>query len=351
MVKRTPKYIRIKNKIVDGIKKGKIKGKLPGERVLAKKYNVSYMTVRKAVEGLVEKGILYKNTTKGTFVSNRKVSNKITKNIGFFLDETIEDGISSPYYSLIFKAIEKEVKNIGYNLTLFSDPNDLNPLNSQKKIDGVIFCFFPRLTEEIKKLKELIPIVLLDNISSDLSIPSVTIDNFNSSHKSAEYLRSLGHQRIGFISGLLNSDVCKDRLLGYTSIMSHNGMDNTTNLIYKGDYSYESGEKGAEYFLSLTKIPTAIMCANDSMAIGAMKVVQAQGLLVPDDISIIGFDDIEVASRVYPSLTTVAAPIKKIAKKSVKMLVSAIKGENLDYQHKILPAKLIIRDSCSPCKK
>ena len=350
MANRTPKYIRIKNKIVKGIKDGSIKHKLPGERVLAKKFNASYMTVRKAVKGLVEEGILYKNATKGTFVSNRKMSPKVTKNIGFFLDESIKDGISSPYYSLVFKAIEKEVRNIGYNLTLFSDPDNLNPLNNQKKIDGVIVCFFPRIEKKIEEIKDLLPIVLLDNISSDLSIPSVTIDNFNSSRKSANYLNSLGHKRIGFISGLLNSDICRDRLLGYTSVMSKNGMDKDENLIYKGDYSYESGERGAEYLLSLSKLPTAIMCANDSMAIGAMKVVQAKGLAVPGDMSIIGFDDIEVALRVYPSLTTVAAPIEKIANKSVKMLVSAINGNNLDYQHKILPAKLITRNSCGPVK-
>jgi len=267
------------------------------------------------------------------------------------LDENIKDGISSPYYSLIFQAMDEEVKNVGYNLTLFSVMHDLNHLNNQKKIDGVIICYFPRLKDEVEKIKELLPIVLLDNISSDLSIPSVTIDNFNSSHKSTEYLCSLGHQRIGFISGLLNSDVCRDRLLGYTSVLSQNGMDYTSKLIFKGDYSYESGEKGAEYFLSLPEPPTAILCANDSMAIGAMKVVQAKGLRVPDDISIIGFDDIEVASRVYPALTTSAAPIKKMAKKSVKMLISIIKGNNIDYQHKILPAKLITRDSCSPITK
>ncbi|MBS3741773.1 MAG: GntR family transcriptional regulator [Candidatus Cloacimonetes bacterium] len=351
MENRTPKYICIKNEIVKRIKMGKIEDKLPGERVLAKEFEVSYMTVRKAIKGLVEEGILYKDATKGTFVSNRKISPKITKNIGFLLDESIKDGISSPYYSLIFKALDKEVKDTGYNLTLFSDLDDLNPLNNQKKIDGAIICFFPRIEEKIEDIKELIPIVLLDNISSDIAIPSVTIDNFNSSRKSANYLCSLGHKRIGFISGLLNSAVCRDRLLGYTSVLDQHDLDKDKSLIYRGDYSYESGESGAEYLLSLSKPPTAIMCANDSMAIGAMKIVQANGLAVPNDISIIGFDDIEVASRVYPALTTVAAPIKMIAQKSVEMLVSIIKGNNLDYQHKILPAKLIIRDSCGKAPK
>ena len=115
-----PKYIKIKNKIKEDIKQGILKDKIPGERVLAKDFQVSYITVRKAITELVEEGILHKFTTKGTFVSNNKISPKVTKNIGFFLDEGIREGISSPYYSLVFKALEKTVKKHGYNLLLFS---------------------------------------------------------------------------------------------------------------------------------------------------------------------------------------------------------------------------------------
>jgi len=344
---KVPKYIHIKNSIRESIKNGSIVDKLPGERVLAKDFNVSYMTIRKAVTELEEEGILHKFTTKGTFVSHRKMSPKVTQNIGFFLDERIKEGISSPYYSLIFKALETEVKKNGYNLLLFSDSHSLNPLNNQKKIDGVIICCFPRLESQIQELKKILPIVLLDNIASDKSIPSVTIDNYNSCSESANYLRSLGHRRIGFISGLLDSNVSNDRLLGYKSSLKNHNLDDDKELIFKGDYSYESGESGAKYFLSLPKPPTALICANDSMAIGAMKVIRENGLSIPEDISIIGFDDIEVASRVFPTLTTNAAPIIEIVSNSAGLLISAIKGKEIDYQHVILPARLIIRDSCA----
>jgi len=116
-------------------------------------------------------------------------------------------------------------------------------------------------------------------------------------------------------------------------------------LIYKGDYSYGSGEKAADYFLSLDVPPTAIVCANDSMAIGAMKIIRENGFEIPEDISIIGFDDIEVSSRVFPTLTTVAAPIDKMAKRSVDILLDTINGTDTDYQHLILPTDLIIRNS------
>jgi DNA-binding LacI/PurR family transcriptional regulator len=346
-----PKYVKIKNKIRKDIKSGKIGGKLPGERVLAKEFEVSYMTVRKAIMELEEEGILHKFTTKGTFVSNNKMSPKITHNIGFFLDEGIKEGISSPYYSLVFKALEESVKKHGYNLLLFSDHDDINPLNNQKKIDGVIICCFPRIETKVQELKKVLPLVLLDNLATDKSIPSVTIDNFNGCSASAQYLISLGHTRIAFISGLLDSDVSKDRLQGYSTTLINNKIAVDKTLIFKGDYSYESGEKAAKYFLSLEEPPTAILCANDSMAIGTMKVIRENGLNIPDDISVVGFDDIEVASRVFPPLTTVAAPITEMVEKAVNILLSAVQGKDVDYQHVILPAELIVRDSSSAFKK
>jgi DNA-binding LacI/PurR family transcriptional regulator len=344
------KYIRIKDKIKASISSGAIVGKLPGERVLARDLNVSYMTVRKAVSELVEEGILYKLATKGTFVSHKRAHAKVTHNIGFFLDEDIMEGISSPYYSLVFKSLEEEVSKNGYNLLLFSDFDDLNPLKNTKKIDGVIISCFPRIEDKIQQIKHYLPIVLMDNIAADKSLHSVTIDNFNSCSRSTEYLLALGHKRIGFISGLLDSDVCKDRLLGYKNALARAGLKQDKELVFKGDYSYESGERGGQYFATLPQAPTAIICANDSMAIGAMKVIQEHGFKIPNDISFIGFDDILVASMVFPPLTTNAAPIGEMAKQAVDILLAEIKGVTTDFRHLILEARLVKRDSCAALK-
>ncbi len=347
----TPKYVQVKNRIKEGIRDGTFSGKLPGERVLVKDFEVSYMTVRKAINDLVDEGILHKNTTKGTYVSSRKMTTKTTYNIGFFLDDRIKDGISSPYYSLVFNALEKEVKEKKYNLTLFSNFDDFNPLNSHKKIDGVIVSCFPRLESKIQEIKDFMPVVLIDNLASDKSIPSVTTDNFNSSREAVRYLVSLGHERIAFITGLMDSAVCNDRYLGYTDVMETSGLGSDKKLVFKGDYSYESGEIGAEEFLSLKNPPTAIVCANDSMAIGAMKQIQQYGLKIPGDISVIGFDDIKVSSMVFPPLTTIAAPVDAISAKTVELLLSMISGNDHEYEHIIMPATLTVRDSCGECRK
>jgi len=348
MIDKTHKYIAVKNQIKARIASGKLVDKLPGERLLAEELGVSYMTVRKAITGLVEEGVLSKQGTRGTFVNHRNHNSKRTHNIGFFLDEDIKEGISSPYYSLIFKSLEEEVAQRGYNMLFFSDFDDLNPLKNTKKVDGVIISCFPRIEDRIQQIKNYLPMVILDNIAADKSIPSVTIDNFNSCSHAVEYLIGIGHRRIGFVSGLLDSDVCRDRLLGYKNALARAGIKDDRALSFKGDYSFESGEKAGKYFVAMAQRPSAIVCANDMMAIGLMKVLQESQVWIPEQISVIGFDDILLASKVFPTLTTNAAPIAEMARHAVDILIRAMRGESTDFNHLILEAKLIKRDSCAP---
>lgn len=345
MIDKTHKYIAVIEQIKEWIASGRLVDKLPGERNIAEELNVSYMTVRKAIIQLVEDGILSKCGTRGTFVNHKKNNSRLTHNIGFFLDEDIKEGISSPYYSLIFKSLEEEAGRNGYNMLYFSDFDDLNPLKNTKKVDGMIISCFPRIEDRIQQIKSYMPMVIFDNIASDKSIPSVTIDNFNSCSHSVEYLIELGHRRIGFVSGLMDSDVCRDRLLGYRNALTRAGIKEDKTLNHKGDYSFESGEKAGKYFVGLAKRPTAIVCANDMMAIGLMKVLQENRIRIPEQISVIGFDDILLASKVFPTLTTNAAPIEEMAQQAIKILIRAMQGENTDYHHVILEARLIKRDS------
>jgi len=344
---KIPKYVLAEYEIKEKINRGVFVDKLPGERVLAKELGISYMTVRDAIKNLVDEGILYKVPQKGTYVNKIGVVKEKTRNIGFFLDYRIKDGISNPYYSLVFNAIEKESINNGYNLIFFSKYDNLHSSSNIMKVDGVIISFFQRMENKIKELKIPVPVVLLDNRSADESTPSVVIDNYNGVMDATNYLCSLGHKRIGYITGMLDSDGGKDRLKGYMNALEGQGIDLDHGLIYKGDYSFMSGEKGATYLLSQSKPVTAIMCANDSMAIGAIKAIKEAKLNVPDDISVMGFDDIVFASQVYPPLTTMAAPFKEIAVNSVRMLFSLIDGNELHGKHVVLPPRLIVRNSCA----
>lgn len=350
MDKNKPKYILVEDKIRQAIKNREFVDKLPGERTLAKEYGFSYMTIRKAIDNLVAEGILYKVPTRGAFIADRKSAKKKTHVIGYFLDKSIIAGLTSPYYSLIFNALEKQATKHGYSLIYFSDIDESNTFTQLNKIDGVIVSCFPRIDNIIHDFNTHVPVVAIDNSSSDKTIPSVIIDNFNAVSQSVDYLCKLGHKRIGFMTGLDDSDVGKSRAAGYRNGLNNNGIKFDEDLVYRGNYSFKSGLAGAEYFLALKDRPTAIICANDTMAIGAMRKATQENLSVPDDISIIGFDDIEVSSQIDPSLTTVAAPIDKIAKHALNMLISQIQNKEIENKHIALPAKLVIRGTCADVK-
>ena len=350
MEKVTPKYVLVQEKIKDAIKNRKIVDKLPGERALAKDYGFSYMTIRKAIDNLVAEGLLYKVPMKGTFVADRKIRKKKTNIIGYFLDSSIVAGLTSPYYSLIFNSLQRQAAKHGYSLIYFSDIGDSSSYKHIHKMDGAIISCFPRIEHIVDEINQNIPVVVIDNSSSDKSIPSVIIDNFNAVRSSVNFLCSRGHKRIGFMTGLADSDVGNNRFAGYKSGLTDNGLKMNETLVFRGDYSFESGMKGADYFLSLKNPPTAIMCANDAMAIALIRQAAKHGINVPEDISVIGFDDIAVASQISPALTTLAAPIDQLTELACNMLISLINGEKLDNMHIALPAKLVIRDSCAVVK-
>ena len=342
-----PKYLLVEDHIRQQIRQRKIIDKLPGERVLAKELGFSYMTIRKAIDNLVNEGLLYKIPTKGTYVADQQAQKPKTRTIGYFLDSRIAGGLSSPYYAMIFDALEKATARNGYSLIYFTDTSQTNLHRVLKKLDGVIASSFLRVEGFIQELKAIVPVVAIDNSVADKTIPSVIIDNFSAEIESVDYLCSLGHERIGFMTGLEDSDVGKNRYEGYKSGLSKHGIDVDMELVFRGNYTFGSGEAGAEYFRTLEQSPTAIICANDSMALGAISKFHQAGLKVPADVSVIGFDDIFVARQITPSLTTVHVPVTEIAECAFNMLQYLIDGKPLENRHVALTAHLVPRETSS----
>ena len=249
MDKSKPKYLIVEEKIKHAIKHKEFVDKLPGERTLAKQYGFSYMTIRKAIGNLVADGVLYKVPTRGAFVADRKTAKKKTNIIGYFLDKNIAAGLTSPYYSLIFDALEKQATKHGYSLIYFSDFENATSLKRIARVDGVIASCFPRIENVIHEIHDTVPLVIIDNGSSDKTIPSIIIDNFNAITDTLDYLYKLGHRRIGFMTGLGDSDVGKNRYDGYKNGLKSHDLKFNKKLVYEGNFSYESGLAGADYFI------------------------------------------------------------------------------------------------------
>jgi len=346
-----PKYVLVEDYIKQAIQQRKITHKLPGERVLASELGYSYMTIRKAIDNLVNEGLLYKIPTKGTYVADGKTRRARTRTIGYFLDSRIAGGLSSPYYAMIFDALEKQTVHNGYSLVYFTDASQANLRGVLGKLDGVIASCFLRVEGLIQEIKAQVPVVAIDNSVADKTIPSVIIDNFNAQMEMVTYLCSLGHRKIGFMTGLEDSDVGKNRYQGYKSGLVKQGIDLDPALVFRGNYTFGSGVSGAEYFLSLEHRPSAIICANDSMALGAISKLHQRGIEVPDDLSVVGFDDIDIARQVTPGLTTVSVPVADIARHAFEMLESLIEGKPLDNRHIALAAHVVPRGTSSaPCE-
>jgi LacI family transcriptional regulator len=188
------------------------------------------------------------------------------------------------------------------------------------------------------------PIVSIDPVMSNPSYPSVHATNYKGSVEAMEYLLGLGHKRIGYISGRAELESSNRRLLGYRDSLKKAGIGIDEQLISSGDYTTETGIKCARELFALKDPPTAIFASNDQMAMGVYQVAQEMGIRVPEDLSLVGFDNITESK--YLGLTTVDQFILEMGYMATQMLIKIINGLPLDEQTYRMQTRLIIRSSC-----
>ncbi len=192
------------------------------------------------------------------------------------------------------------------------------------------------------------PIVSIDPHRSDPNYASVHATNYRGAMDAMDYLHGLGHRRIGFISGRPELESSKRRLMGYRDAMQKAGLGIDETLIASGDYTTETGIDCARQLLALDKPPTAIFASNDQMAMGVYQVAQQRGLRIPEDLSVIGFDNIMESK--YMGLTTVDQFISEMGFVATRMLIQLIDDEPLETQTYKMQTQLVIRQSCRPIR-
>jgi LacI family transcriptional regulator len=194
------------------------------------------------------------------------------------------------------------------------------------------------------------PHVLIDHRGSGDAVPAVAAANWQGAYSATEHLIELGHQRIGFVTGDMDQICAQDRLAGYETALADHGITLDPELVYEGDFFQHSGYAGANALLELNSPPTAIFASNDVSAFGVMEAVREHGLRIPDDISIVGFDDIPQAAHVHPPLTTVRQPLEEMGRTATRMLLEHIKDSHCPLKRVELPTELVLRQSCCPKK-
>lgn len=263
--------------------------------------------------------------------------------------------IANTFYATMASAIEDFAHNAGYSLILHNTHDDMGRESAylqsiaQRWVDGAILV---TTRSEVVGLDNLytahIPTVVVNHIPLSYSGPSVTLDNNRAGRIAAEHLISLGHTHISHIAGPARLSISRERELGFVQTLNEHGIRPAYCPGSTGDWGCESGYRSMHQILNCgQELPTAVFAANDRMAIGAMRAIYDRGLRIPDDISLIGLDDIEIAAFTNPPLTTIGQPIIRMALTAVDILIRLLVGEKVAQSKVTLAPTLIIRSSTS----
>lgn len=263
--------------------------------------------------------------------------------------------IANLFFARVISGIEKVAQDNGYSVLLGDTKQTIEREESfitmveTKLADGII-NLRPYEEGDTTIPKEGI-IAVGASGCENTPYPNVRIDNVEASYRVVKHLLSLGHTRIATITGLKQNPHTIDRFKGYQKALQEAQIDIDNELIFEGDFNYWTGLNAAEYFTRLDNRPTAIFCMNDEMAIAVIKGLKMKGIEVPEDISVTGFDDIEVCKYYTPSITTVSQPAGQIGEKSAELLIELLSGQAPKQTEYVIPYEFIIRDSTAAVKK
>lgn len=268
-----------------------------------------------------------------------------TRTLGLILPDS-----ANPFFAEIARAIEDAAFSAGYNVILGNSENELAKeqvyvdVLVNKQVDGLIFVATGDHSPSLEHLtRNGLPVVVVDRRLSNLEVDTVLTDNLQGGLSAARYLLNLGHRRIACITGPSNLTPSAERVIGYRRALEEHGLPVEENLIRKGDFHPRSGYLAAVELIRTQPPPTAIFICNDMMAIGALRALSEAGLRVPQDCSLIGFDDIELSSFTTPPLTTIRQDKAALAEAAVTLLLERIAEPDLPARTRILPTQLIER--------
>lgn len=265
--------------------------------------------------------------------------------------------ITKPVNAGIIRALENEAQKSGYSV-LLGDTQGLRErelhygnLVRHGQADGILL-FSSHLPVSLNKDKtveeQLPPLVNANEMVPDANINRVFINNEAAAFDAMQHLFELGHTRIAVLTGPVDIPSSHERLTGYKKALAERGIAFDEDMVAVGDYTLHSGVEMATHLLKLKNRPTAIFAFSDDMAIGVMNILEKNGFEVPNDISVIGFDDISYAEFIKPSLTTVHQPLEEIGSACANLLIRQIKNPKMAPEQIELKYTLKIRNSTGP---
>jgi len=325
-------------------------------RELATSYGVSIITINKALSGLVSEGILHSRVGRGTFVAMRPAQSeqaRAPQTLGFVLRD-----LGSPFFSLVAHAAEQKVDALGYGLLFSSSANRIDREEEQIRrftdlgVSGLIIASMGRtyrLSDQIQALHDQrFPYAMVSYTAGD-NVPFIGMDGEAGGYLAASHLIGNGRRRIGYIGDKFGSVTGGQRGVGYRRALHESGLEVTPEIQfaypYEGEWNdYRSGYAIGERVARMSDRPDAMFVFNDLGAIGFQDAVLDAGLRVPDDIAIVGLDDIEVAARARVPLTTVRQPVARIGELAAESVITQIRTGRPAVRT-ILAPQLVVRRS------
>jgi LacI family transcriptional regulator len=283
----------------------------------------------------------YPNSHARTLVSGR------SRLIGLIVSD-----LTNPFFPELIRTFEDLAAQKQHDLLLTSTDYDTSRMTTclrrmlERKVDGVAMMTSEMDMSLIKELsKRSVPIVFMDVGQIGPRMSHVSIDYGNGIRQAVQHVVELGHKGIGFISGPLDLHSARTRRQAFVDGMRHHAITLDRRLIREGTHTADGGEKAMKELLKLARLPTAVVCSNDWTAIGALHAIHDAGLRVPDDVSLVGFDDIPLTSYTTPTLTTIRMSARDVGAIAFQALFSLIGEEHLEGDVYQVPTRLVVRES------
>ena len=282
----------------------------------------------------------------------RGLKTKRTYTLGILIPD-----ITNPFFAEIARGMEDAANKNHFNVILCNTDDKLKKERTYlqilkgKRVDGLILGTAHIKDQSILELeRKKFPYILVSRNIEGLDKNCIIVDDVEGGMMATEYLIKLGHRRIAHITGPLKTRSALNRLEGYRLALKKHKIEYRVEWVGEGDFKIKGGYQVMKRFLKLTEPPSAIFAANDLLALGAMQAIQKKNFHVPEDFSVVGFNDIELASFVYPALTTIRQPMLEMGALAVNMLLKIIEDGEFNQRKIVLKPKLIIRESCKKNK-
>lgn len=347
-------YMQIANKLKEELREGSFSAdqRICTQKELCARFGVSHITVNKALDQLVSEGLLYRRRGKGTFLAEPRKRQQ-TSVIGL-----VVNNVANPFFAELTRAVQRRAVAEGYDLTLYDNSNFLEESKSiemlvRRNVDGVLLVPSMNSAEEglIRGLNDAgIPFVYLNRALAGPQADRVVLDNAAGTTMAMDYLFSLGHTRIGFVAAAPFTSVIEERLATFKGFMASRHLSGDEFVEISGLVNEHGGRDAGRTLLAARHRPTAVFCANDITAAGFMKAARDSGVGIPRELSVVGFDDIDMAKHLLPPLTTVRQPLREMAETATEILIRRITEKRGEEAEVLVAPTLVVRESTMAAK-